>query len=242
VFSAVRLDVGPDTADYNGNTLPVVAAQNNNRKVLKLLLRRAASLDVQNTKGNAALHYALAYRLDALAERVRQIPVVRQSGRLLVWSAGRQGLPRCGPGAAQPRRRDRAGVRAQAASARCVACYRDCALPADGVVVGMVVVPWCCKFPRTQRNGAADARGSTSSGIGRAGRPRSVLHVLYRSTSSEACGIPELLGGPQWVEFKQHTLRRYYREWLLFFQRRPSKVPGHAARGVWTELREPSDH
>jgi hypothetical protein len=40
----------------------------------------------------------------------------------------------------------------------------------------------------------------------------------------EAYGIPELLGGPQWAEYKQHTLRRYYREWLLFFQRRPGKV------------------
>ena len=53
-----------------------------------------------------------------------------------------------------------------------------------------------------------------------------MLHVLlYRSTSSEAYGIPELLGGPQWVEYKQHALRRCYREWLLFFQRRPGKVP-----------------
>ena len=81
VFSAVRHmrldvvqkalddgDVGPDTVDYNGNTLLIVAAQNNNRKVLKLLLRREASLDAQNTKGNTALHYALAYRFDALAE------------------------------------------------------------------------------------------------------------------------------------------------------------------------------
>ena len=34
-----------------------------------------------------------------------------------------------------------------------------------------------------------------------------MLHVLlYRSTSSEAYGIPELLGGPQWVEYKQHAL------------------------------------
>ena len=40
----------------------------------------------------------------------------------------------------------------------------------------------------------------------------------------EVYGIPELLGGPQWAEYKQHTLRRYYREWLLFFQRRPGKV------------------
>jgi hypothetical protein len=57
------------------------------------------------------------------------------------------------------------------------------------------------------------------------GQARSVLHVLlYHSTPSVADGIPELLGGPQWVEYKQHALRRCYREWLLFFQRRPGKA------------------
>ena len=70
------------------------------------------------------------------------------------------------------------------------------------------------------------ARVDLPAVVGRAGRPRSVQHVLlYRSTSSEAYGIPELLGGPQWVEYKQHALRRCYREWLLFFQQRPGKVP-----------------
>ena len=39
----------------------------------------------------------------------------------------------------------------------------------------------------------------------------------------EEHGIRDALG-EQWVPYKQYTLQRYYREWLLHFQRQPGKV------------------
>ena len=92
VFSAVRHmrldvvqkalddgDVRPDTVDYNGSILLIVAAQNNKPEGAE-----AAAA----ARGEPGRRATLAYRFDALAERVRQIPVVCQSGRLLVCSAG----------------------------------------------------------------------------------------------------------------------------------------------------------
>jgi hypothetical protein len=65
--------------DYNGSILLIVAAQNNKPEGAE-----AAAA----ARGEPGRRATLAYRFDALAERVRQIPVVCQSGRLLVCSAG----------------------------------------------------------------------------------------------------------------------------------------------------------
>lgn len=49
------------TEDDKGNTLLLVATQNGHRKMLDLLLNRAADINHQNSNGNTALHYALAF-------------------------------------------------------------------------------------------------------------------------------------------------------------------------------------
>jgi len=57
------LDAGAriDGRDEHGNTLLHVAAQNGHKKLLKLLLRRGANVNLQNNKGNTPLHYCYAY-------------------------------------------------------------------------------------------------------------------------------------------------------------------------------------
>ena len=47
--------------DRHGNTLLMIACQNNLRSMTKLLLRCGADMDLQNDKGNTALHYAFGY-------------------------------------------------------------------------------------------------------------------------------------------------------------------------------------
>ena len=47
-----------DAQDEQGNTLLMVAAQNNNRKIVKALLRRGASANIKNLNGDTALHHA----------------------------------------------------------------------------------------------------------------------------------------------------------------------------------------
>ena len=46
----------------NGNSLLIVCAQNNLKKMARLLVREAgAELDAQNKRGHTALHYAFAF-------------------------------------------------------------------------------------------------------------------------------------------------------------------------------------
>ncbi|KAJ1445763.1 ankyrin repeat-containing domain protein, partial [Pelagophyceae sp. CCMP2097] len=56
-----------EAADDFGNTLLVLAAQTNNKKVCKVLLRRGANVNAQNALGNTALHYCNEYGYAALA-------------------------------------------------------------------------------------------------------------------------------------------------------------------------------
>ena len=55
-------------ADDNGNSLILTAAQNGLLSVSKLLTSRGANVNHQNSRGNTALHYALAYNFTELAE------------------------------------------------------------------------------------------------------------------------------------------------------------------------------
>lgn len=55
------------TMDIQGNSLLHVACQNNHRRIAKLLVRAGVNLDVQNNKGNTALHYCYAYNFMQLA-------------------------------------------------------------------------------------------------------------------------------------------------------------------------------
>jgi CheY-like chemotaxis protein len=53
--------------DEHGNTLLVVAAQNNRLKMVQLLVRKGANPDHQNAQGNTAMHFAMAYKFHDLA-------------------------------------------------------------------------------------------------------------------------------------------------------------------------------
>lgn len=53
--------------DEHGNTLLIVAAQNNRLKVVQLLVRKGANPDHQNSQGNTAMHFAMAYKFHDLA-------------------------------------------------------------------------------------------------------------------------------------------------------------------------------
>ena len=46
-----------DTRDEIGNTMLIVACQNGNKRVVKLVLRNGANINVRNYKGNTPLHY-----------------------------------------------------------------------------------------------------------------------------------------------------------------------------------------
>jgi hypothetical protein len=50
-----------DYQDNAGNTLLHVAAQNGNKRMIKLCIRRGADLNIQNLNGQTALHFAYAY-------------------------------------------------------------------------------------------------------------------------------------------------------------------------------------
>jgi hypothetical protein len=54
--------------DENGNGLLHIAAQNNHRRVAKLLLKMRADVDAKNTTGNTPLHYCYSYGYSQLAE------------------------------------------------------------------------------------------------------------------------------------------------------------------------------
>jgi ankyrin repeat protein len=49
-------------------TLLHVAAQNGNRRIAKLCLRRGAAVNTQTFNGQTALHYAFGYGFEALGE------------------------------------------------------------------------------------------------------------------------------------------------------------------------------
>lgn len=50
-----------DSEDERGNTLLLVAAQNSNKRLAEMLLIRGANINHQNSLGNTALHFALAF-------------------------------------------------------------------------------------------------------------------------------------------------------------------------------------
>ena len=64
------LDEGVDvnSADDNGNTPLLVAAQQGLKKIAKLLLRRGANINQTNLAGNTVLHYCFAYSFESLGD------------------------------------------------------------------------------------------------------------------------------------------------------------------------------
>ncbi|RLN89142.1 hypothetical protein BBJ28_00012051 [Nothophytophthora sp. Chile5] len=69
----LALDEGVDVnaRDNHGNTLFILACQQGNKRLAKLLLRRQADMNLQNLSGNTALHYLYEYRHVALAEYLK---------------------------------------------------------------------------------------------------------------------------------------------------------------------------
>ncbi|GMG16434.1 unnamed protein product [Phytophthora fragariaefolia] len=57
-----------DAKDATGNTLLSVACQNNNKRIVKLCLRRGADINTQNLNGQSLLHYCHEYGFHDLME------------------------------------------------------------------------------------------------------------------------------------------------------------------------------
>lgn len=57
-----------EATDENGNSLLHVACQNNNRRIVKLLVKNGISVNAQNDKGNTPLHYCYQYRFNQIAD------------------------------------------------------------------------------------------------------------------------------------------------------------------------------
>ena len=56
--------VDPNSKDKHGNTVLIVGAQNGNKAVIKAALRHGAHLNMTNTMGNSALHFASEFKFD----------------------------------------------------------------------------------------------------------------------------------------------------------------------------------
>ena len=63
-------NVSMDYKDEQGNTLLHIAAQNGNRRMIKLCLRREADINSQNLGGQTPLHYAYAYGYGEVGEYI----------------------------------------------------------------------------------------------------------------------------------------------------------------------------
>eukprot|EP01083_Nonionella_stella_P064614 168610_1 len=57
-----------ECSDEHGNTLFIIACQNGNKRICKLLLRFGANINAQNDRGNTGLHYCFAYGYGPLGE------------------------------------------------------------------------------------------------------------------------------------------------------------------------------
>ena len=68
VRSSQHAQVPVDAVDENGNTVLIVAAQNNNKRICKAVLRRGADILHQNKMGQTCLHFAFALGYLALGE------------------------------------------------------------------------------------------------------------------------------------------------------------------------------
>ena len=66
VHNSAEFDV--DTRDSFGNTVLIVAAQNNRKRVTKMCVRAGVPLDARNKQGNTALHYCYGYGYFELGE------------------------------------------------------------------------------------------------------------------------------------------------------------------------------
>ena len=64
--------VDPNSKDKTGNTILIVGAQNGNKAVVKLALRHGGLINMTNSMGNTALHFAVEFRYTRLAHYLLQ--------------------------------------------------------------------------------------------------------------------------------------------------------------------------
>ena len=55
-----------ESEDAKGNTLLLVAASNSNRRMVEMLVVRGANVNHQNSQGQTALHFAMAFDKEGL--------------------------------------------------------------------------------------------------------------------------------------------------------------------------------
>ena len=68
-FDSPECALSVNTIDpRTGNSLLLVACQNGNKRVTKLLLRRGAALNHRNHRGNSCLHFAYCFGFTELGE------------------------------------------------------------------------------------------------------------------------------------------------------------------------------
>ncbi len=60
-----------ETSDSRGNTLLLVAAQQGNKRMIKMLLRRRAEINAQNGNGSSVLHFCFQHGRHKLAEYLK---------------------------------------------------------------------------------------------------------------------------------------------------------------------------
>lgn len=59
-----------DARDENGNSALIIACQNGQGRLVKLLVRSGADPNLQNKRGNTPLHYAILFKFDVIADFV----------------------------------------------------------------------------------------------------------------------------------------------------------------------------
>ena len=59
---ALELGIDPNSKDWNGNSIVILGAQNNNKSVVKHALWYGGDIDMTNNKGNTALHYCYEFK------------------------------------------------------------------------------------------------------------------------------------------------------------------------------------
>lgn len=63
-----RGGIDPDSIDKHGNTILIIAAQNNQKDLAKLCLQFSADINWKNNKGKSALDFAKQYNYKSLED------------------------------------------------------------------------------------------------------------------------------------------------------------------------------
>ena len=64
----LRAGLDPNSRDEKGNTILIMAAQNNHKHILKLALKHGGHINMYNAMGNTALHFCTEYGYTTLGE------------------------------------------------------------------------------------------------------------------------------------------------------------------------------